>query len=363
MKRFTLIFILISIFFSQGIAFALIGADDLVPAQRILVPFFRYSFGDSTEPIDTLITIRNVSIHGGGSPLAGALLVHISFFDVRSNHINNNTINLSRKDCVGLNIREYNEGVDSFFDSDGDGLAEGYIVFDIVSEDTGASPSRIVGVRGQNNPDRFSYPFPTQPENWLIGEALMVNVEAGYAVSLAAPSIEATAVSGVDRTPAGFESPIAGPHPNPNPNPAVDYPSTPANPDTAMAPFNYWGAPETIWIPYRVDPDLGIETTAIIWLESNAPPAGRTVTLAIFDTEENGFSFSINLPDQLNIIPLGPPLFPMLGSGSYKEGFIEMVAPDDAVVFVIESANQWSYALSFLAFHSGQIYTSLGDQF
>jgi len=68
---FTLSVIAIVAAFSVN-AFAIIGADDNVPAQRIFVPFFGFS-DDNT--IATLITITNVA-NTGGSHEPGSLKVH-----------------------------------------------------------------------------------------------------------------------------------------------------------------------------------------------------------------------------------------------------------------------------------------------
>ena len=367
---FTLSVIAIVAAFSVN-AFAIIGADDNVPAQRIFVPFFGFS-DDNT--IATLITITNVA-NTGGSHEPGSLKVHYTVYDNKSVHVYDDMIYFSRYDVEGIDCGDvtwWGPFASSFNLDPVYGLRYGYVIFDIVTNDVNFfQVLDPVGVAADLNDDLIAgYPFPTYPMNWLIGDALLISVTEGYAAELACHEIEATnlgdAVADAGFA-AGFETPISDWNAN-------NIPNTPDNSRNQsnlirIPGWNLWNGPnrgpETAYVYYRVNPTVNATTDLIMWVESNQGFVTRRINIQVFDMIEGWYSTFFPLPYELNVIRLND--LPGFGVGTYTEGWLrfEWAFDDqlfDGSAWTIQTAEGASYQVGFPVHHSGQVPGSLGNE-
>jgi len=317
------------LFVGTGKAQAVVGILDDVPGNSLLFPFFKVNPNRPTDgALDTVFVITNTGNVGSNGVLGADLLVHISVWSVRSEHVFDFNVTLTHHDVFSCSL------YDILFAADGceaegvapappiaaellqvaDDLLAGYITADVVTAPTSLLPSNL------------AYPFGAH--NVLIGHEYIVDLPNGSATGLNAISIESTAA-------------LYG-HPA---RPA--YPFTTGfydddNPLDTLERFNGFNGdaaqtgtitPDTdemdVIIRYFTASAIEGKTEIWLWKECNRGDLrdfendgdttectnSSTLNVAVWDEEENVQSLTFTFPDEVNFLDIQPYITPGVPGG------------------------------------------------
>lgn len=296
------------LFVGTGKAQAVVGIPDNVPGNSVLFPFFKVNpnRGPILGSLDTIFVITNTSS-------VNNLLVHISLWSVRSEHVYDFNITLTQHDVFSCSLYDILLGTDGCA---AEGIPQappiaaerlqvdptllaGYITADVVTAPTSLLPE---------NP---SYPFGSH--NVLIGHEYIVDLPRGSATGLNAVSVEHTV-------------PTAG-HPV---RPGYTF-TTGFYAGDALERFSGWngdsvqtnsgGDSNELDLIVRYFTASALEGTTEIWLwkecnrgdSINLEPgfgdvdvtecnASSSIDTAVYDEDENSFSITFTFPDEVNFV-------------------------------------------------------------
>jgi hypothetical protein len=298
---------------------AVVGIPDDVPGNSLLFPFFKVN---PNRPIggaqDTLFVITNTSS-------VDPLIVHISLWSVRSEHVYDFNVILTHHDVFSCSLYDIlfaaegcaSEGVAQappiaaeLLEVDPDLLA-GYITADVVTASTSLLPTSA------------GYPFGSH--NVLIGHEYIVDLPNGSATGLNAVSIEDT-------------------------TPTIGHPASPAYAFTdgfysanvvdslerfsgvngkaaqigasIIPPFEEEGF--DLIVRYFSASALEGRTEIWLWKECNSSDGrdlegdadgsecrnSSTLNVTVWDEDENAFSITFSFPDEVNFVDLQPYINP-----------------------------------------------------
>jgi hypothetical protein len=314
------------LFVGTGKAQAVVGIPDDVPGNSLLFPFFKVN---PNRPIggalDTVFVLTNTSN-------VDDLLVHISLWSVRSEHVYDFNVTLTHHDVFSCSLYDilFNEAGPLPDDTGGcssEGVAQappiaaerlevsanllaGYITADVVTASTSLLPQ---------NP---AYPFA--PYNVLIGHEYVVDLPNGSATGLNAVSIENTAptighpVCPVALCPFtdGFYSTDVDDTLERFSGVSGDAAQTGTDP----SPLTFDTDELDMIVRYFTASALEGRTEIWLWKECNSSDdrdlesdgddtecgISSELNVSVWDEDENVFSITFDFPDEVNFVDIRP---------------------------------------------------------
>lgn len=334
---------------------AVVGIPDDVPGATLLFPFFKVQpTRTATDAQDTLFVVTDVANH--------PVHVHITIWDVRSQHIFDFTALLSQHDvfscslydlligpigCTSLNgtVHAPPQAAQLLTkDINGQPLLAGYITADVTPGNTSLFPGELG--------------YPLADCNIIIGHEYIVNLPAGSSTGFNAVSLEYTTAHKGQPAPAFPNSTIGF-----YLNKCVEITGALCiydalerldglNGDVAQTRTNDTPGLKLI-LRYFTAANLQARTEVWLWKDrvTTSP-----LNLSVYDEEENVFSITQAFPDEVNffnvagiIIPGAPggwfripflnSQFPSTSTGANPPNFIQSVA------YALQLANSQSAQL------------------
>jgi hypothetical protein len=178
MKRTMCHMVFLLTFFATGLSFAGIpGTPDKTPAGTLIVPFFEVGINTTENPIDTLLTVTNIT--GSVPPTAvpsDERRIHYHVWDISGNAmaLYGNEV-LDAAETWSVSMRTLIEGASAAVKTalTDDGFYRGFVTIDVVTAET------------TQNPTENGYPFDTSYEaNCLEGFIYYVRLAQGSSNSL-----------------------------------------------------------------------------------------------------------------------------------------------------------------------------------
>jgi len=316
----------------SGKAQAVVGIPDDVPAATLLYPFFTVDPTPAEDSrLDTLLVVTNTANR--------KITVHFTIWSVTSQHIYDFSVPLTEHDVFScslldliVNPEEFESpcgvsqaptGVIDLLEV-GEALA-GYVTADVVSTPTSAFPGQAV------------YPFVDW--NILIGHMYLVNLPAGSATGFNAVSIEAVSNFGTGTSVGQTANAI-------DPLQQTGFYLTRCLEEQAAiscAPLGTYGNRERIDGPagdvaqtgsgspidsslslitrYFSQPALNGRSQVWLWKDRSTTGAASSVSLAVYDEDENSHSVTFNLPGEVNFAPTDDIITPGAPGGWFRIKF------------------------------------------
>jgi hypothetical protein len=311
------------LFVGTGKTQAVVGIPDDVPGNSLLFPFFKVNSNRPTGgALDTVFAITNTSS-------VDPLLVHISLWSVRSEHVYDFNVVLTHHDVFSCSLYDILFATDGCASEDvaqappiaaqrlvvDDDLLAGYITADVVTASTSLLPDNPV------------YPFGSH--NVLVGHEYIVDLPNGSATGLNAVSIE-------DTTPT-FGHPVS---------PAYTF-STGFYGADSLERFSGWngdsaqtnsgGDSDEFDMIVRYFTALALEGKTEIWLwkecnrtdsvnleplfgdvDANECNVSSVLNVAVWDEDENVHSITFTFPDEVNFVDVQPFVTPGVNGGWFR---------------------------------------------
>jgi hypothetical protein len=296
------------LFGGTGKAQAVVGIPDDVPGNSLLFPFFKVNpnRGPITGSLDTLFVITNTSS-------VDELIVHISVWSVRSEHVYDFSVTLTHHDVFSCSL------YDILFATDGcasEGVAQappiaaerlqvdptllaGYITADVVTSSTSLVPEDPT--------------YPMGSSNILVGHEYVVDLPRGSATGLNAVSVEHTAPTVGQGVRPGYAF-TKGFYASDSLERFSGW-----NGDSAQTNSGGDSTELDMIVRYFNASALEGETEIWLWKECNdgddvnlEPGFGdvdvtecdisSSLDVAVYDEDENAFSVTFNFPDEVNFV-------------------------------------------------------------
>ncbi|MGE0823596.1 MAG: hypothetical protein AB7G75_13460 [Candidatus Binatia bacterium] len=342
-------------------AHAVIGVPDDVPAATLLFPFFKVNPSPtSTTRQDTIVTITNTANPPAAFSAArvpsntGHTWVHITVWNVRSQHVYDFSVNLTPHDVFSCSLLDLLVNPNSLqnpcgvFQAPtgvvdqlrvGDILA-GYVTADVVSQPTSDFPGQP------------GYPFLDW--NILVGHLYLVDLPAGSATGFNAVSIEsevfpnattfAASNSGLGHPAVAFDENVqigfylnrcieeqgssaacapAGSYGNRERIDGFSGDRVQTFNTAGYPPATTFGdSPLSLIVRYFSVPSLGGRTEVWLWKDRVTSGAASGVNLAVYDEDENAHSITFSLPDEVNFAPTADIITPGAPGGWFRIKFV-----------------------------------------
>jgi len=325
------------LFAGTGKAQAVIGIPDDVPGETLLFPFFKVNPNrTAANSLDTLLVITNTGNVGSAGTVGSDLTVHVSIWNVRSEHVYDFNITLTPHDVFSCSLYDIlktstgcaSEGVAQApsiaatrlqTTLNGNVILSGYVTADVVTTPTALLPHNPV------------YPFGAH--NVLIGHEYVVDLPNGSAGGFNAASIEDTAeIFGHPATDVGTA--IIGPNGITtgfySDNDTLERFS--GNNGDLLQTFSANASELDMIVRYFTASAVSAQTQIWLWKECNDSDTldleldgdttecanSGTLNVAVYDEDENVHSITFDFPDEVNFVDVAPFVTPGVNGGWFR---------------------------------------------
>ena len=373
------------LFVGTGKAQAVIGIPDNVPGESLLFPFFKINPNrTAANSQDTLLVITNTGNVGSLGAVGGDVIVHVSIWNVRSEHVYDFNITLTPHDVFSCSMYDIlkdplgcaTEGVAQApaiastrlqATLNGETILAGYVTADVVTSNTALLPDNPV------------YPFGAH--NILIGHEYIVDLPNGSATGLNAVSIEDTAVAAGDPL-SGFGHPTFDIGGNLLGVPQITRGFYSDNDTLERFSGNNGDILQTLTpnaseldmiVRYFTASAVHAKTEIWLWKECNSSddldleldgdttecPNSGTLNVAVYDEDENVHSITFNFPDEVNFVDVAPFITPGVPGGWFR---LPVDPEVSSVAYSLQEANTQDATLRWDAvFPAHRQYTNYLD--